>query len=549
MSTTLQLRPYQTQLKADIYAAWSAGNQNVMPVMPTGSGKTLTVADIMNDHNSAGISIAHRAELIVQMALAFAKFGIRHRIIGTPALARICASVQVAELGKSFVDPRARMYVSSAQTLVRMPPAPWMLEVTKWACDEAHHCLSSNTWGKVLAMFPNAVGLMPTATPIRADGMGLGRHADGLADVMVLGPSMSELMRQGWLTQYRIVGATSDIDISSIAISASGDFSPPKLAEAVHKSKTITGDVVSHYLAHAAGKMGLTFAVDLAAAAEYAQAFNIAGVRAEVISGNTPPMMRAELMRKFRAREILQLVNCDVLGEGTDVPAVEVVSDVAHTMSYGRFVQRFGRMLRPSPGKEYGMYIDHVGNVLHRHGLPDKPRLWSLDRRERRTRNAPDDVIPLRTCTKCAMVYERIYDTCPYCGTVRVIADRSMPEAVDGQLSEFSAELLARLRGEIDKPLTVPYDATPIIVASVKKHHRERQSAQTMLRGLMATWGGWRTVEGDDVGMQQRRFFINFGVDVLSAMALNKTDAIALSAKIMAVLRDANVEFTLDTGE
>lgn len=546
MTTALALRPYQLQLRADIYAAWAAGHRNVMPVMPTGSGKTLTVADIMNDHNGAGISIAHRAELIVQMSLAFAKFGIRHRIIGTPALAKICASVQVAELGRSFVDPRARMYVSSAQTLVRMPPESWMLEVTKWACDEAHHVLSDNTWGKVLAMFPNAVGLMPTATPVRADGMGLGRDADGLADVMVLGPSMSELMRQGWLTQYRIVGATSDIDISNITISASGDFSPPKLAEAVHKSKTITGDVVSHYLAHAAGKMGLTFAVDLKAAAEYAQAFNAAGVRAEVISGNTPPLMRAELMRRFRSREILQLVNCDVLGEGTDVPAVEVVSDVAHTMSYGRFVQRFGRMLRPSAGKEYGLYIDHVGNILHRHGLPDKPRSWSLDRRERRTRNTPGDVIPLRTCTKCAMVYERIYDTCPYCGTVRVVADRSTPEAVDGQLSEFSPELLARLRGEIDKPLTIPYGATGIVVASVKKNHRERGEAQTMLRGLMGYWGGWRTMLGEDDGMIQRRFFIEFGIDVLSAMALNKADAIALAARVMEVLRDANVEFTLD---
>jgi superfamily II DNA or RNA helicase len=547
----MNLRPYQLQLKADIHAAWSAGHRNVMPVMPTGSGKTLTVADIMNDHNGAGIAIAHRAELIVQMSLAFAKYGIRHRVIGTPALAKICASVHVAELKKSFVDPRARMYVSSAQTLVRMPPASWMLEITKWACDEAHHVLADNTWGKVLAMFPNAVGLMPTATPCRADGMGLGRHADGLADTMVFGPSMSELMRQGWLTQYRIVGATSDIDISGIAISASGDFSPPKLAEAVHKSKTITGDVVSHYLTHAAGKMGLTFAVDLEAAAEYAQAFNAAGVRAEVISGNTPPLMRAELMRRFRAREILQLVNCDVLGEGTDVPAVEVVSDVAHTMSYGRFVQRFGRMLRPSEGKTYGLYIDHVGNVLHRHGLPDKPRMWSLDRRERRTRNAPDDVIPLRTCCNpvCAKVYERIYDTCPYCGTVRVIADRSLPETTDGQLSEFSPELLARLRGEIDQPVTIPYNATPVIVASVKKMHRERVSAQTMLRGLMGYWGGYRTAEGDDVGMQQRRFFINFGVDVLTAMALNKADAIALGAKIMTALWDANVEFTIDTGE
>jgi superfamily II DNA or RNA helicase len=544
----MNLRPYQTRLKVDIYAAWNAGHKNVLAVLPTGGGKTVIFSTVLAEQGGACVAIAHRSELVSQMSLSLARNGVRHRVIGTPALARTCGALHVAEIGKSFVSPQARTAVASVDTLVkRDADEPWFKEVQLWITDEAAHLLEQNKWGRAVAMFPNARGLGVTATPSRADGQGLGAHADGVMHAMVQGPEMRQLINDGWLTDYRIFAPKSDIDLMNVPISANGDYSPPKLAEAVHSSH-IVGDCVQHYKSFADGKLCVMFCVDVESATESAQAFKTAGVRAEVITGTTPDMMRQEILRKFRNGEVKVLCSIDVFSEGFDLPAIEVVIMARPTQSFGLYAQQFGRSVRLMDGKTHAIIIDAVGNTM-RHGLPDRPRVHTLDRRERRTRNAPDDVIPLRTCTKCAMVYERIYDTCPYCGTVRVIADRSVPEAVDGQLSEFSPELLARLRGEIDKPITVPYDATPIVVASVKKHHRERQDAQRMLRGLMSYYGGWRTVEGDDVAMQQRRFFITYNIDVLSAMALNKADAIALAARVMATLREANVEFTLDTGE
>jgi DNA repair protein RadD len=410
-----------------------------------------------------------------------------------------------------------------------------------------HHYVDGVAWTRVLDHFPNARGLGVTATPVRADGKGLGRHADGLFDTMILGPTSRELIQMKYLTEYRIYAPPNDIDLSSVTISASGDYSPPKLAAAVHKSH-ITGDIVEQYLRVTPGKLGMTFATDIESATEIAAAYRAAGVPAECVSGKTPDALRRDVQHKHQRGEIKQIVSVDLYGEGIDIPNLEVVSFGRPTASLGLYIQQFWRPGNPRPDKPHFTVLDHVGNVL-RHGLPDAKREWSMDRRERRTRSAPDDVVLIKVCAKCLAVYERVAKFCPYCGEVPVPAIRSTPDAVDGDLAEMSEELLARLRGEIDKPLTVPYDATAIVVASVKKHHRERQSAQQMLRGLMSTWGGWRTVEGDDVAMQQRRFYITFGVDVLSAMALNKADAIALAAKIMAVLRDANVEFTLDTGE
>ncbi|MFW2011210.1 DEAD/DEAH box helicase, partial [Acinetobacter nosocomialis] len=92
---------------------------------------------------------------------------------------------------------------------------------------------------------------------------------------------------------------------------------------------------------------------DVDAAKETADAFRAAGVPAEVITGETPELERAAIMRRFRNRQVLQLVSVDILGEGTDVPAVEVVSMARPTQSYGLYVQQFGRALRLMDGKDW----------------------------------------------------------------------------------------------------------------------------------------------------------------------------------------------------
>jgi len=533
--TTFNLRDYQASNYADIQAAWRIC-MNVLYVAPCRSGKTVVMAKAITDNPGASVVLAHRSELIQQMSMTLARRGIMHRVIGTPSLARVCSHNHAQELGRNFVSPHARCYLASAQTLMNAPVEPWMLEVTLWVTDEAHHYHAENSWTKALNHFVNARGLGVTATPIRADGKGLGRHADGLFDTMILGPTSRDLIRRGFLTEYRIYAPQSDIDLTSVAITASGDYSKKPLAEAVHKSSSIVGDIVHHYMMIAPGKLGMTFAVDIEAAGEIATAFRAAGVPAEAISGKTPGPLRHLLQQRHQRREILQLVSVDLYGEGVDVPNLEVVSFARPTASLGLYIQQFWRPGNPRDDKPWFTIIDHVGNVL-RHGLPDAPRTWTLDRRERRGRSGPaDDVIPVRTCLKCLAVYERIYASCPYCGTVPVPASRGTPEAVDGVLAEMSPELLARLRGEIDKPLTIPYGAEPAVVGACKKRHRERNEAQASLRHAMAHWGGWRTAQGESVEMQQARWFHTFGCDVLTAMGLGAREAGELRLKIVDAL-------------
>lgn len=527
------LRPYQSDLKRDIYAAWQRGAQNVLAVSGTGSGKTVVVSDIVREFDGASVCIAHRNELVSQISIALARNGVRHRIIGQAGVIKNCVSLHMSEVGRNYVDRNAHCAVAGVNTLVRMPTDdPWFRQVGLWVTDEAHHLLKKNIWGNACAMFPNARGLGVTATPVRADGAGLGRHADGIIDEMVLAPSMRDIINMGYLTEYRVFAPPSDIDLSGVALSAGGDYSPDPLRKAVHKSHVV-GDIVEHYLRVVPGKLGITFAVDVESATEIAAAFRQAGVPAEVVTAKTPDTVRYALMRRFAAGELKQIVNVDLLGEGVDVPAVECVSMGRPTQSYGLFVQQFGRALRLLDGKEYATILDHVGNTM-RHGLPDAPRVWTLDRREKRSRSAPTDVMPVRTCIKCLGVYEIAEHgrVCPYCSAETPVADRGSIECVDGDLFELDADTLARMRGEADRPSA--YHPDRIIQATNDKRHRERGEAQAVLRDAMAEWAGRISTATDEATVRRlhRKFYACFGLDVLSAQALNTADTNLLIERV-----------------
>ena len=489
----MELRQYQYDAINNIYQAWQSGAKNVLIQLSTGGGKTVLFSHIIANHPGASIAIAHRVELVSQISLTLARYGIRHNIISQKGAIKDIVSIHMSEVGKRFYDPNAKCVVAGVDTLIRMSPdTPWFKDITLVVQDEGHHPLQKNKWGQAASLFPNALGLYPTATPCRADGKGLGRHADGIIDVMVEGPPMRELIKHGYLTDYRIFAPPSDLDLSNVDIAANGDYNNPKLRQAVHES-CITGDVIDHYIKIANGKLGVTFAVDVESATDIALGFNKRGVPAEVISAKTPDVLRSAIMRKFRNKEILQLVNVDLLGEGVDVPAIEVVSMARPTQSYGLYSQQFGRGLRPMPGKTHAIIIDHVDNVKL-HGLPDAPREWTLDRRERRSRTMKDDVPKVKTCMDCFAVYEAFRKACPFCDYVTPPRGRSTPAQVDGDLFELEPEVLAQLRGEIariDGPPHVPHGLPVPAELAIIKRHKARQDTQRELRESIAQWAGY----------------------------------------------------------
>lgn len=534
---SITLFPFQQNMVSRCYDAWQRSKRNILAVAPTGSGKTTIFSHIIQHYQGATAAIAHRRELVSQISLALAANGVRHAIGAPNDVRRDIIALHIDRFGHHYHDGHSRCRVVGIDTLLNADTKdPWFKQVGLWVMDEGHHVLRENKWGRGVGLFPEAFGLLVTATPIRADGKGLGRHAAGVVDEMIIGPTQRELIKAGYLSEYKVYCPPSDIQLHQVPVGASGDYSQQPLRAAVNASTRIVGDVVKHYLRLARGKLGVTFAVDVVAAQKLAQAYRDAGVPAEVVTAETPGVLRANILRRFERREILQLVNVDLFGEGFDLPAIEVVSMARPTKSLALYIQQFGRALRIMKGKLYAIIIDHVGNVRE-HGLPDIPRLWSLDNRPRQSRNAAPDAIPLTVCLNCMQPYERIHRVCPYCGFYPEPAGRTSPKQVDGDLAELPHDIIMQLVGERDRIDGAPNAGLAHAVGgeafgAMRKHHWERQQAQQKLREMMALWGGWRTALGEDLSMAQRRFFHQFGVDVLTAQTLNAADANTLRERL-----------------
>lgn len=519
----MTLRDYQIDLKQRILGEWASGQRNILAVMPTGSGKTRTMAHIAAELDEPGIAQAHRQELVGQISMAFAQVGVFHRIIAPDTIVREITNQHIDELGRNYVRPDARYAIAGVDTLIRRSD-PFFDTLKHWQTDEAHHLLASNKWGRAVAMLGGARGIGWTATPCRSDRKSLKRGQGGCFDTLVVGPTMRHLIDRGYLKEFRIYGLPQAIDVTNVKVGTGGDYNREQLADAAHKS-AITGDIVKHALALAPGKKGVTFAVDVTMAHEHAAAFRQAGVRAAVLSADTPSAERLQIIRAYRGDGLDEVCNVDVLGEGFDLPGIVRATFARPTASYGLFVQQFGRALRPMDGEPTAIILDHVGNVLRHGGPPDKGLPWSLDGLPPRAASE----VPVRFCGSplCMLEWQGFTAVCPHCGWRRERGDpeaRKRPEILEGDLTLYDDVMLQALRDEVDRiagPPAVPRGASQVVVRSIEKQWRSRAEAQTELSEAIDRWAGHWRAAGEPLDAVYRRFWAVYGMTTLDALIMS----------------------------
>nr|DAF30617.1 MAG TPA: Type I site specific restriction modification protein [Caudoviricetes sp.] len=545
----LIMRPYQQDAIDNVYANWAVGKRFVVLVMPTGSGKASVLCEIARIEAARGQRVlitAHRSELISQLSNTLARNELRHNIIAAHSTIKYSIRLHMEDHGRTYYDPSAKITVASVQSVKQQHIDELKAYRDKLTIigDEFHHYTrDSKTWGGVFTPLDDAGarGLGLTATPCRADGKGLSRETDGYGDALVIGPGMRDLIEMGFLVDYKVYCPPTDLKLEHVKVSTTtGDYAEKELKEEIGKSH-IVGDIVQHWLKFTPGKRGVTFTVGVDMAEEVAEAYRAKGVPAIAVSGRMKDSERIQALRDIASGKVLQIVNDSVLTEGTDVSSLEVVSFARPTQSYALFCQMFGRGTRTSPatGKTHLTVIDAVSNVM-RHGLPDAPREWSLDRRERRTGKSEPSTV--RVCTACAAVYERFRDACPDCGEpVPKPADRSGPMQVDGDLYELDPDVLAQMRNEVvgarETPeamrdrLTAQHVPMPGVMSNVKRQ-KERLDALVKLDLKLAEWAGYRRAEGLSDSEIFRKFYLTYGVSWLEAQALKAADADKLRERI-----------------
>lgn len=561
---TVRLRPYQQRVQNEVFDHWRNGQRNVLAVMPCGAGKTHTFSDTVRQFAQQGQSsllMAHRTEINAQISLTLGKHGVHHKLIAPKSvIASITADHRREFQGKSFINPSSHTAVGSTDTILARIDTlkPWLKSLDLLVADEAHHIAYSgdhtfenaNKWAKIFETCTKAWGLGVTATPLRGDGRGLGRHTDGVFDQIVLGPDMRWLIDQKQLCDYDIIVPESHFDMSKLR-EGEEDYTRASLKEAANNSPKLVGDIVETYCIHVYGKRAICFATDVETSGKIADQFNAIGIPAASVSANTDPTVRDDVMRRLRDGRLWVVVNVDLYSEGTDVPDLDVVIMARPTASLNLFIQQFSRCLRTAAGKLIGVVIDHVGNII-RFGFPDRPRNWSLDRRQKRAPKEKDpDIVDIMICPNTGRPYEAIWiAACPHCkqadgvtpgnhtkpsaagGSMRAI------EVVAGDLTRLTADDLAKLRAamQLPDPNTV---IDPNWSAGVQAGQRNiayaKIQAQRELSDTIELWAGQeRYGKGRDDSEIHRRFFAATGMDILSAMNADQSrqDMIAMKERV-----------------
>lgn len=539
----LKLRPYQNEIKSQVYLAWTSNYRNVLLVMPTGSGKTKTFCSIVIDTMSSFPTaiMVHRKELVQQICLTLAEEGIAHNIIASRKDISGIIKAERRALGRQFYNVHAPVTVISVDTLISRENVyqDWCKNILQVVIDEAGHVTKDNKWGKAREMFVNARCLGVTATPERLDKKGLGSHADGIFDVMIQGPTTRWLIDNGYLSKYKIIAPASDYTKYLKSSSDTSDYSKQSMIEASNKSQ-IVGDVVDTYLKYVPGKQAILFASDVATAERMEAKFKERKVVAKSLDGTTPDGDRLESLILFREKKIQVLINVDLFDEGLDVPGIEIVIMARPTKSLSKFLQMVGRGLRISPDKEYSILIDHVGNIKgpndSGHGLPCKIRQWSLDRVVRRGNKV--NFMKICSNVSCNSPYDRVNTECPWCGWDNRPAPRadggggrSTLQEVDGDLVLLDPETIRKLESKmyLEDPAVVAQRASfvggPGAGQRALKNQQERIEMQKTLSEGIAVWAGkMRKYYGMSDRSIHKKFYLEFNQTITEALGEPKAE-------------------------
>jgi len=348
--TAPKLRPYQADVIEKLRAAVAAGQRRSMLVAPTGSGKTIMAGSIVASglcRRSCVLWLAHRRELVQQAQGKLFELGVDAGIIQAGFKPCPELPVQIASI--------PTLHARAVRTRKIDPPPADLVIV-----DEAHH-VRARSWKAILALYPDVPIIGLTATPCRGDGRGLGN----VFDVMVECPPVQTLIDLGFLVSTKVY-APSRPDLAGVRVER-GDYVEKQLAQVMDRGELV-GDIVTHWLRLAERRKTVIFATSVAHSVHLRDEFRRASVLAEHIDGSTSLEERDGILRRLSRGEIEVVTNCMVLTEGWDQPDVSCIVLARPTRHMGLYRQMVGRVLRPAPGKDHALVLDHAGNVFQ-HGF------------------------------------------------------------------------------------------------------------------------------------------------------------------------------------
>ena len=169
---------------------------------------------------------------------------------------------------------------------------------------------------------------------------------------------LADAARRGLIAPLRCLRVPPAAAVASVPI-VGGDYDQEILASVLDHS-VINQAAASLYRDRFGQTPGIVYAAGVDHAYNLAREFRAAGLKAEAVSGRTPPVKLAETLAAYERGEINVLINAMLLAEGWNSPRATVCMHLAPTASRRVYQQRIGRIMRMHPRKEAGVVVDFV---------------------------------------------------------------------------------------------------------------------------------------------------------------------------------------------
>jgi ribonuclease E len=307
---------------------------------PTASGKTIAAAGFVEAARTMGVLIlTHRRLLVSQFNRELTAEGYGDRL--TPIIER-------GQRAPRTNPVTVQTYAWFARHVGSVDPEAYQLVIA----DEAHTALGEKT-SKAIRSFPEPIFVGMTATEQL-----IAKQVSDVFPASVDDLPLADAARRGLIAPLRSLRVPPAAAIHSVPI-VGGDFEERALA-AVLDHKALNQAAASLYRDRFDDTPGIVYAAGVDHAYNLAQEFRAAGLKAEAVSGRTPPVRLAETLAAYERGELNILINAMLLAEGWNSPRATVVMHLAPTASRRVYQQRIGRIMRTHPRKEAGVVVDFV---------------------------------------------------------------------------------------------------------------------------------------------------------------------------------------------
>jgi superfamily II DNA or RNA helicase len=326
---------------------------------PTASGKTIAAAGFVEAARTEGVLIlTHRRLLVDQFRRELTEHGYGDRLH------------EAILDGHTAKHPAAPITIQTYAWFARhvQEIARHVYELV--ICDEAHTALGEKTSAAIRSLDePVYVGMTATEELIA-------KQVSDVFPASVDDLPLTDAARRGLIAPLRCLRVPPVAAINQVPI-VGGDFEERALAQALdHEALNMAAATL--YRERFGDTPGVVYAAGVDHAYNLATAFRAAGIKAEAVSGRTPPVKLAEILAAYERGEIDVLINAMLLAEGWNSPRATVIMHLAPTASKRVYQQRIGRIMRIHPRKEAGIVVDftpkaatHNERVVSLHSLLD----------------------------------------------------------------------------------------------------------------------------------------------------------------------------------